>query len=368
MRSRKHLLDEAVRRADPLADEGENLSLECADELLESIVASDPRDAAPATTRRTRRPSTKAKRRRYFVAVPLTAALLAIVVAGLPGENKDGQPTLPVLARVAQAAAAQASIDSSLPYAYLKTQYTGISTSVAGGRAWSVNAPTIRELWLARDGSGRVRITEGPPRWVSAGDREAWEASGRPTPITHHGGSQVMEEEIATGTFRNFLSGGTPLSEIPTDATDLAAWLEQKVQDPNSGAGAGNGFSVAVRTLTFAAEVLSNPFAPPELRAALFEAQGQIPGIEYLGEVKDELGRPGVAVGAKSANSGAPTIYSMVFDPKTSQVLATQEEVLEAPAALSDEGYPRTESVLYLASGATSSLDGKPRLWPPMQR
>jgi hypothetical protein len=76
--------------------------------------------------------------------------------------------------------------------------------------------------------------------------------------------------------------------------------------------------------------------------------------------VTDELGRRGVAVGAQSANSGAPTVYSLILDPKTSQVLATQREILEAASALPDEGYPRKESVLYLESGAARSLGGRP--------
>jgi hypothetical protein len=360
MRSRKALLNEALRAADPLTDR-EQVASASADELLASIVASGPRDGVPPKARSAHRLPAKVRRRRYLVAVPLTAALLAILVAGLPGSREDGQGTLPVLARVAQAAAAQAPIDGDLPYLYMKTRSTGVTTSVAGGRAWSVYAPTTREQWIARDGSGRVRTIEGPLKWVGAADREAWEASGRIPFLTGGWGRHVDEEDFPPGRFHNFVPGGTALSDLPTDPTDLAAWLEQRVRDPKAGAGAGNGFSVAVRTLTLVAEILNNPFAPPQLRAALYEAEGRIPGIEYLGEVTDELGRRGVAVGAESANSGAPTIYSLVFDPKTSQVLATEQKILEAPSALPDEGYPRTESVLYLESGATSSLGAKPR-------
>jgi hypothetical protein len=366
MRSQKALLEEVLRAADPLTESDEDLSLASGDELLASIVTSDPRNVVAPGARGKRRPPPKVRRRRYLVAVPLVAALLAMLVAGLPGGDEKGPSTLPVLARVAQAAAAQPPIDSDLPYFYMKTQFTGISTAVTGGHGWSYYAPTTRELWIAKDGSGRLRIIEDPRRWVGAADREGWEASGSPPPFPQGQDRDVIvEEDVPAGRFRNLLAGGTAFSELPTDASDLAAWLEQRVQDPKAGAGAGNGFSIAVRSLAFVTEILSNPFAPPELRAALYEAEGQIPGIEYLGPVTDELGRHGVAVGAESANSGAPTIYSLVFDPKTSQVLASQEKVLEAPAALSDLDYPRTESVLYLKSGATSSLGAKPRMSPP---
>ncbi len=360
MRSREDRLDEALRAADPLAGGTEGTNEGPAEDLLAAIVASDPSGSGSPRERGAQRPPAKANRRRYLVAVPVAAALVGTLIAILPGRDDDGPSTLPALAQVAQAAAAQAPLESDLPYLYLKTRSTGLMTAVAGGRGWSVSTPTTREEWIARDGSGRVRTVEGPARWASTGDREAWEASGRIPFLAHGWGRHVSQEEIPAGRFRNFLPGGTALSALPTDATELAAWLEQRVHDPKAGAGAGNGFSVAVRTLTLVAEILSNPFASPQLRAALYEAEGQVPGIEYLGEVTDELGRRGVAVGAESANSGAPTVYSLIFDPRTSRVLATQQQVLEAPSALPDEGYPRTESVLYLESGATSSLGSRP--------
>ncbi len=360
MRSRKAQLDEALRAADPLPTGEERAAAENAERILASIVATDPRGYPPPRTRGERRTSFKTSRRRYLVAVPLIVALVAILV-GLPGGREDGRSTLPALARVAQAAAARAPLDSDLPYLYLKTRFTGEMTSVAGGRGWSVYVPTTREEWIARDGSGRVRTVGERPRWATPQDREAWEAAGRIPFLAHGWAAHVSEEDVPAGHFHNLAPGGIALAELPTDATDLAAWLERVVHDPKAGGGAGNGFSVAVRTLTVAAEILNNPLASPQLRAALYEAEGQIPGIEYLGPVTDELGRRGVAVGAESSNSGAPTIYSLVFDPRTSQVLATQQEILEAPSALPDEGYPRTESTLYLESGATSSLGVRPR-------
>lgn len=360
MRSQKAQLDEALRAADPLASGEEKTIAASGEDLLAAIVATDPHDGASPRARSAHRPPATVRRRRYLVAVPLVAALVAIVVAGLPGGGDGGRSTLPVLARVAEAAAAQAPLESDLPYLYMKTRSTNVVTSVAGGQAWSVQIPATREEWIAKDGSGRVRTIDERPHWASAGDREAWEAADRIPFLAHGWAHHVDVEDVPAGRFRNFLFGGVALSELPTEATELAAWLEQRVRDPKAGAGAGNGFSVAVRTLTLVAEILSNPFASPELRAALYEAEGQIAGIEDLGAVTDELGRHGVAVGAESANSGAPTIYSLIFDPKTSQVLATQQEVLAAPSALPDEGYPRTESTLYLESGPTSSLGGTP--------
>jgi len=360
MRSQKALLDKALHAADPLAGREEAAVPESAERLLASILAADPGDGVPRKKRGAHPSPFAMRRRRYLVAAPLAAILVAILIAGLPAGSEDGRSTLPVLARVAQAAAAQAPFDSDLPYLYLKTQSTYTDTAVANGGSWSVHMPTTQEEWIAKDGSGRVRTISGPPSWVGSADREAWEAAGRIPFLAHGWRRHVSEESVPPGHFHNAAPDGTPLSELPTDATALSAWLEHVVHDPEAGAGAGNGFSAAVRTLTVAAEILNDPLASPQLRAALYEAEGLIPGVEDLGRVTDEAGRRGIAVGAESANSGAPTVYSLAFDPETSKVLATRQTILEAPAALPSEGYPRTESTLYLESGATRSLRRKP--------
>jgi hypothetical protein len=360
MKSRDQLLDDGLRSIDPLVGSDTSRLSSGDDELLASIVSSD-RDEAIDSRRSPRHRVSSRGRRRFLVAIPVTAALLVALIAGLPGGGDGSRGGLPALARVAQAAAAQAPSNTSLPYVYVKTRELPTETTVAGGEAWSVYEPKTQEEWIAEDGSGRVRTVEDPPRWVGPKDREAWEAAGRVRFLAHGWASHTDEEEVPAGHFHAWLGGGGALSEIPTDPTALAAWLENRVKDPRADAGAGNGFSIAVRTLTLVADLLNNPLATPELRAALYEAEGRIPGIEYLGEVTDQIGRRGVAVGAESANSGAPTLYSLIFDPRTSQVLATQEKVLEAPPALPDEGYPRTESRLFLDSGTTDTLSGRPR-------
>lgn len=361
MNPRDSLLDEALRRMDPLAEIGDAPGGQDPEELLALIVSTGPRQA--------RRPAPLAARlwgprgRRRLLAAAALAGILAIVaLAGKPEGDEEGAHTLPVLARVAEAAAAQPTLGEDLPYLFLKTRTIGVSTAVTGGQAFSYSAPSIREAWIAEDGSGLIRIHEQPGRWASPKDRKLWEASGAPTLFSAESG-KMTKVELPPGRSPNFLPGGTPLSDLPLDPSELAAWIEAQVTDPAAGAGAGNGFSVAVRSIALVSEILSNPLASPELRAALFEAEGQIPGIRDLGEVRDQQGRRGVAVGAESANSGAPTVYSMIFDPKTSMVLASQEEILEAPSALPDEGYPRTESTLYLQVGAASSPGARPRLW-----
>jgi hypothetical protein len=53
--------------------------------------------------------------------------------------------------------------------------------------------------------------------------------------------------------------------------------LTRRVEDPSLGGGA---FPASVKTLDLAAEILQNPLAGPQLRAALYDAEGMIPGVE----------------------------------------------------------------------------------------
>ena len=103
-------------------------------------------------------------------------------------------------------------------------------------------------------------------------------------------------------------------------------------------------------------EVLRDPAAAPELRAALYEAATKISGIEYLGEAADPIGRHGAAVGVTSTYSGGRTLYSLIYDPQTSEVLATETTALE-PVSFADAEAPLvTSATIYLSSRAISSL------------
>jgi len=363
MTQKNEMLEKNLASIDPLAglDLGRLASGTEAGELMTAILSTPAQES-----RRNPKASARAfpiPRRRSILAV-LTVAAIALLgsIVGLPGGGQSGPDTLPALARVADAAAAQPAPMADFPYLYVKTREMNTNTSMAGGQAWSVYDSSINEEWIAGDGSGRVRRVDAPPRWVGPSDRKAWKAAGRIRFLTHGWGSHTEEENVPVGHFNHRLMGGFELSELPTDPSELATWLEDRVTGPQAIAGAGNGFPISARTLTLTGEILNNPLATPELRAALYEAEGLIPGIEYLGSSTDAIGRRGVAVGAKSANSGAPTLYSLIFDPKTSRVLATEEMMLKPPSGLSGERTPLlTEAKLFIESGGVDSLSDKPQ-------
>ena len=73
-------------------------------------------------------------------------------------------------------------------------------------------------------------------------------------------------------------------------------------------------------------EMLQGTYASPALRAALYEVAASLPGVDYVGRVTDELGRPGLAVAY--AHDGIRD--EMIFDPDTAQLLG-RRSILENP-------------------------------------
>jgi len=260
----------------------------------------------------------------------------------------------------AGAAAPTAHIAHS--YAYLKTRGTYLNTTVYGGRTWSVSQTEIVERWIGKDGSGRQRTASLAPKFVSPSDRKVWEEAGRPVFLAHGFKSHIGDEFLPAGSFGERVYEAAALSEMPRDPSELAGWLRANVNDPANGGGAGNGFPDSVKTLDLVAELMQNPLATSAQRTALYEAETQVPGIEGLGEAHDEIGRQGVAVGAQSDNSGIQTLYSLIFDPETSRVLASEEKRLAPSASQADQARPLpTSSTTYLEAGTTFSRRSRPR-------
>lgn len=250
---------------------------------------------------------------------------------------------------------------ASEPYAYLRTRGTYLDTTVYGGRAWSVYQPEIVEQWVGADGSGRQRTRSLAPRWAGAGDRRAWEEAGRPTFLAHGFASHVGDEMFPPGTFPKQLYRPDALAAMPLEPSALAGWLVSSADAPYSGG--GNGFPSSVRVLELISGLLRNPIATAVQRTALVEALALVPGIESLGEAKDEVGRRGTALGAHSDNSGAPEVYSLIFDPATSEPLASETVRLSPPPALKsieDDGPVLVSSTAYLSEGATASRRARP--------
>lgn len=351
MKSRSDTLNRELSSLDPVRPE-EMDQARCdaaAEALLYSILSAElePREDSVSPAKGPSKGRLRSKRTlAAVVGVAMVAALTLAV--GLPNGINGNHDAMAALDEVAGTAASQPIQSTQLPYLYLKTQSRTIDTSVAHGKAWSVYRSEIREEWAAGDGSGRRRVTEEPPQFVGPADRAAWEAAGKPNFLPANGG-HTAEESLPAGSLEDGV-GGEELSALPTEPTALSQSLRQRAEDIHS------SVPIPARTLELIGEMLRNPVATPELRAALYKAAAMVPGIEYLGERTDVTGRKGLAVGVVSTYSGGPTLYSLIYDPRNSKALAMEATVLE-PVAFADTPAPFVISAtIYLASGRTESL------------
>lgn len=331
------------------------------DELLSRILATP--NAEPAAEPRTAR--LPRRRRLVFIAAPLAAAALLVAAVGIP-TGSDGPATLPALSRVAEAAAAQPPAPTDLPYRYEKTREGGVNISVANGHSWGILQSSTIERWVAKDGSGLERITAEVPEWPSSWDREQWEAADR-IPFLAHGWKSHSEElRYPANHFSSSLVVGSDraavdFDSLPTDPEKLAAWIESVAADPRSDHGPSGEGRQTERAMTLVTDLLNEPKVSPELRAALCEALGMIPGIEDFGAVTDAAGRRGVGVGVDSDYSGGASRYMLIFDPQTGQVLAREEIWLEPPRGLHGEPSGGVSwATLYLGSGGSERLGEPP--------
>lgn len=304
-------------------------------------------------------------RRRWVVPAGLAAGAVAVAVAlpavlpsGSPGGARSAEAAR-VLRRIAVVAADQPAQPrpAAGEYVYSKTRGAQTSLYVPGnGLAnFSFTEHMTGESWIGPDGSGRGVSKHSEVTFPSAEDRAAWVVAGSPD----LGGGKTSNETYGPGelSFQD-------LSELPTDPRELQAIIEER---EIVGGPPGDW-----ETFAIVGELLGGTtYAPPALRAALYEVVANLSGVEYLGRATDAAGRPGLAVA--STHDGIRTV--MIFDPHTAQLLG-KNEVLVDPDELSVEVGPDTWpgtivygpgkrgmvlfSVVYLASGIVESTTATP--------
>lgn len=300
--------------------------------------------AAHLTEELRREQASPARRRRRVAPVAAAAALLALAgalipAALLPNERLGAsEAAARELARAATVAERQRPL-ALLPgrYAYTKSQSFDLTTTVKGGRGFSALVPRTREAWIGADGSGRLRETFGDPIFLGPGDRAAWEAAGSP-PL----GERTSDQR--------FGPGGLHLPDLAGLPTDPEALYERVRVQAEEGDVPTNA-----EMLVVVGDLLRETAAAPALRAALYRVVARIEGIELIGRVTDRAGREGVAVGITSDYSGAKTRKILIFDPKTSALLAERTVLLERVQWLDADPPVVIGDSLYLASGVVGT-------------
>jgi len=280
---------------------------------LQRAIAHE-RDNHNAMPRRVRRPRLGRVPRLAAIAAAVLIALA--VTAALRLGSTAGPPpatAATVLEQLARVAAKQTS-EVPGPGQYLYTASRSMNESDTMGRSETICTVVFSEFrqnWVAPDGHGLFRETDGPPHYTSKRD------AAKCRPLPGHGST--------AGTFNTWAAPGClsiapiPLGKLPTNPARLRArLLTGKVEGGPPG---------PAEAFIQVADLLRNTDASPRLRAALYRAAIGLPGVRFLGTLTDELGRRGLALAIDSAGIR----HELIFNPATSAMMAEREIVLVPP-------------------------------------
>jgi hypothetical protein len=267
------------------------------------------------------RPSRRSPRPqgRWAVAAPIVAAVvlaLVLPVLRFGGDAGGADPAAATALRSAADVAAHQPAGASPAageFVYTKTESAYLngfgSITARQAQGWAL-VPVTREAWISPDGSGRILQTGGAPKFLSDQDREAWVAAGSPN-LGHD-----INETFGPGELHFF-----DLSNLPTEPSDLLARIEARTIE----AGPPGDWM----TFSIVGDLLRETYASPGLRSALFQIAAGVPGVEFVGEVRDAIGRSGVAV----AYAHAGIRHELIFDSRTSRLLGERDVLVDPTQA-----------------------------------
>jgi hypothetical protein len=303
--------------------------------LLAEILATPA--AAPRPKSRSERVVSKRRRRgRLALAAALLGATGAAVVVGYATRGSPVPETVSaadVLRQAARAAQAQPPLllksGQSVYTKSITAHLTAVRPRPGHGQSYALLAVEVRDSWRGRNG-GRLRVRRGRPQFLSARDRAAWIAAGRPLPLV-----VGLRGERLPALHR---------LALPSDPIALYRRLRHRAT--------GQVGELYPGMLTLIGEVLHAANATPAQRAALYTVAAQLPGVKLLGPTTDPIGRHGAAVAI--ANGVTKLRQVLIFDPQTSALLAEEELTLKG----NDLGYPpetRIGYTVYLTTAVVRS-------------
>jgi hypothetical protein len=197
--------------------------------------------------------------------------------------------------------------------------------------------PQRREIWFGWDGSGRLRETDGTPRFMSAADLANWKAAGSPRFV------QAGRSDIAYG--RGCLTMSN-LAALPTDPTALRAQLTARKIEGGPPGPAEDFVQVG--------DLLRETNASAALRFALYEIASNLPGVRVLPHVTDHAGRTGIGLMHGDVDRGLQD--ELIIDPATKTLLGTQQRIAGPRSGLSAPIGTVISWAVYLRSGIVNHL------------
>jgi hypothetical protein len=298
---------------------------------------------AAAVSERERRPTRRRLLRGLGMAFGAASLALAFVfslavwpIPFLPRSGPDAAAS--DIFRRAADSAARKPVPAATGYRYTKSQgawmsYAMVSSNGSGN--YKLLRPITREIWIAPDGSGRIRETVGEATFFTEADRANWVAAGSPAGL-------AINEDFGPGGLYYAANSDLPTEPILLRAMLLARALGTQVP-PN------------VEMFILVGDSLRETVPEPRLRSALFQVAATIDGVEVLGPTTDRTGRAGVAVGITGGAAGARMQYVLIFDPVTYDLLGEEERAVDATG----DGIPAGSVIgysTYLASDVVPSL------------
>jgi hypothetical protein len=172
---------------------------------------------------------------------------------------------------------------------------------------------------------------------ATPGDAAAWRADGspktwvEPPPANQPDAKPVVIDSAPGGRFVGrlsdsvaWLAGSTvsaaELAALPSEPAALRQWLLNRLALNNVQEDASYTLFVA------GTAIVLNPAVRAQVRAAAYQMLADLDGVTSIGQVKDQHGRSGVAVGyARKGDGGHWAQSRLVIDPKTGQALADED-------------------------------------------
>jgi hypothetical protein len=274
-------------------------------------------------------------RRRILVlagglAAAVIVAVLALTLSSGPGETESATAALRQAAAVAAAQPNRPPHPGQYAYTQSRNAYITVHTASPPRKTWSVVNPNTRQAWIAPDGSGRLREVAQKPRFLSAEDRRLCRAAHAPDCTSHwQDGGRVSSQNYGPGEAEGPLAY-VDTTHLPTDPDRLYRLL--KHADVTQGPPYHREKATFSDAQVFVAvgNLLGETYAPPKVRAALYQVAANLPRVQYLGPTQTSVGRQGTGV-AYTFNGQR---NEFIFDPDTSELIGIRQVAVNPPKAL----------------------------------
>ena len=334
----------------------------------------------------------RSPRRRLLVLSGAGALMALTAVVLLLSSGPSAEPAAAeVLRQTAAIAAAPDGISLQVPgpgqFLYTKKVSSELEgwipgeTTVGGGPitetgAFNALVTTQEEEWTSAGGAERRRLVLDAPHLLTTEEQDRWEHAGAPYPVPFEDvdkndfpGSRVlqlsrgvMDIEEPEG------SGFVDVSALPTEPKALRRAVEERqfsgptetesIQRPSTR-----------RVIAELWDILDEQaFLTPGLRAAVFGALAELPGIQLNRDATDMVGRHGYSLSYETQKTGGNYVQAgirteYVFDPNTSRILGKNEVIVD-PAAVEGIGLVAPDSIrrasAYLESAVVESARKRP--------